>query len=269
MIRQLFKSPVALSKFQLELLQYISIVAPLARSLWSLESSQANAADVYIFWLAIAATLNALFAKNHNATGIEPALAKKVTAVINRRYRSFIDESPSDIYFSAFFLDPRMLYHFNFSYILLSMAQLIFFSAGYSRSDILRKPTTMSTTLVIPAKNPSSLEIPNQSSESVPYPRAFERVKEFLKDILRNEVQLLQKSDPGTDSPLRSFIRRTGISASVDHFRKQLTAYARTEYPFTDALPTNGDTRQWWENLAHHPHAHILAVRFGSFMNHV
>ena len=106
-VLNLFTARFAYYQFQLILVQYITIVAPLARSLWSLESSQANAADVFIFWPAIAATLNELFSRPPDVTGIDPALARKVTAIINRRYKAFIDESPSDIYFTAFFLDPR------------------------------------------------------------------------------------------------------------------------------------------------------------------
>jgi hypothetical protein len=94
-------------RFQLGLLQYITIVGPLACSLWALESSQANAADMVMFWLAIASTLNELFLESSESTGISSSLAKRVTAIINRRYKSFTDKSPSDIYFTAFFLDPR------------------------------------------------------------------------------------------------------------------------------------------------------------------
>lgn len=99
--------------FQLQLLQYVKIVEPIARSLWSLESPHANAADVFIFWLAIAAYLKDLFSKNSDETGIQPSLARKVTGIINRRYKEFIDESSGsggdrDIYFTAFFLHPRM-----------------------------------------------------------------------------------------------------------------------------------------------------------------
>ena len=92
----------------MQLVQYIAIVGPLARSLWSLEASQANAADVFIFWLAIASNLKEIFSKSSEATGISRTLARQVTAIINHRYKEMIDESPSDIYFTAFFLDPRL-----------------------------------------------------------------------------------------------------------------------------------------------------------------
>ena len=79
-------------------------MAPVARSIKALEGRAANAADVYIFWLAIAASLRDLFQDDQD---IDKELAEKVTAIVNRRYKEFIDDSPTDIYFTAFFLDPR------------------------------------------------------------------------------------------------------------------------------------------------------------------
>ena len=62
----------------MSLQKYVDIVNPLARSLWSLESPQANAADVYIFWIAIIATLKDLFSQNKKETFIGNELARKV-----------------------------------------------------------------------------------------------------------------------------------------------------------------------------------------------
>ena len=109
-LHQLFTTHTRYLRFQLQLVQYIAIVGPLARSLWSLEASQANAADVFIFWLAIASNLKEIFSKSSEATGISRTLARQVTAIINHRYKEMIDESPSDIYFTAFFLDPHSYY---------------------------------------------------------------------------------------------------------------------------------------------------------------
>ena len=82
-------------------------MAPIARSIKALESRVANAADVFIFWLGIAASLRSLFSKPSQVTGITSELAGKVTTIVNRRYKEFIDNSPTDVYFAAFFLDPR------------------------------------------------------------------------------------------------------------------------------------------------------------------
>ncbi|KAG2086372.1 ribonuclease H-like domain-containing protein [Suillus cothurnatus] len=94
------------SKFEQSILQYITIVAPIIHALWSLEAAHANASDVFIFWLAIIATLNDLFSKGPNVTGVPVSLACEVTAIINKRYHEFFT---NEVYFVAFTLDPHKL----------------------------------------------------------------------------------------------------------------------------------------------------------------
>jgi hypothetical protein len=91
-------------EFERGLLIYITIVAPIIRSLWSLEAAHANASDVFIFWLAIAAALQDLFKKGPNATGISVTLSRQITAIFNKRYNEFFK---NEVYFTAFALDPR------------------------------------------------------------------------------------------------------------------------------------------------------------------
>jgi hypothetical protein len=92
------------SQFESILLQYINIVAPIIRSLWSLEAAHANASDVFVFWLAIAATLKDLFSKGSEKTGIADSLTREITAIFNKRYTEFFT---NEVYFVAFALDPR------------------------------------------------------------------------------------------------------------------------------------------------------------------
>jgi hypothetical protein len=81
------------------------LLLPLIHSLWSLEAAHANAADIFIFWLAIAATLKDLLNQDVNKTGIPRSLANQVTEIYNKRYEEFF--KTHDIYFVAFLLDPR------------------------------------------------------------------------------------------------------------------------------------------------------------------
>ena len=90
--------------FKRHLLWYINIVAPLIRSLWSLEAAHANASNVFVFWIAAGATLNDLFSKDISVTGIPRTLANQVTEIYNTRYKEFFQ---NDLYFVAFLLDPR------------------------------------------------------------------------------------------------------------------------------------------------------------------
>jgi hypothetical protein len=100
----MFLSRQAFHDFEINLLQYTTIVAPLIRALWSLEAAHANASDVFVFWLAIAANLKDLFGKRESMTGITRALANKITNIYNVRYAEFFK---NEIYFAAFALDPR------------------------------------------------------------------------------------------------------------------------------------------------------------------
>ncbi|KAF8182478.1 ribonuclease H-like domain-containing protein [Mycena galopus ATCC 62051] len=99
------RTSVKLPTFLKDMLSYEIIVAPLARSLWSLEATTANPSDAFVFWLAIAHTLDSIFEKKEKDTGISPKLAGHVRAIFNTRYLEFFNHN--DVYFVAFCLDPR------------------------------------------------------------------------------------------------------------------------------------------------------------------
>jgi hypothetical protein len=100
---------------------YVTLVGPFIRSLWSLEASHANASDVFVFWLAIAATLEELFAKGEEQTGIPVSLARRITAIFNSRWKEFFS---NDVYFVAFALDPRKLLWIPYMSSLMSFQRL-------------------------------------------------------------------------------------------------------------------------------------------------
>ncbi|KAK0220637.1 ribonuclease H-like domain-containing protein [Armillaria fumosa] len=135
-------------EFQLALKHYSTIIGPLARLLWALKAAQTNAADVYMFWLAIVAELRDIFSRPED-TGIEPDLAKKIIHIFLRRHREFIDESPGDIYFIAVYLNPH---ESVFSYPI--------------------RPT-----ITIPGNNLGS----DSEADMAPCPRAYKHVKKGLK----------------------------------------------------------------------------------------
>ncbi|KAK0207382.1 hypothetical protein IW262DRAFT_1302855 [Armillaria fumosa] len=74
-------------EFQLALKHYLTIIGPLAHLLWALKAAQTNAADVYMFWLAIVAELRDIFSCPKN-TGIEPELAKQIIHIFLRQAKS-------------------------------------------------------------------------------------------------------------------------------------------------------------------------------------
>ena len=109
-IHALFQSQLSVEYHRLELalVQYVAIIGPLMRSLWSLEASAANASDVFVFLTASAASLRDLFQRDSNLTGIPASLANAATEIFNDEYDEFFLHT--EIYFAAFALDPRESY---------------------------------------------------------------------------------------------------------------------------------------------------------------
>ena len=97
---------VASITFERDLLLYINLVAPMARALKALEATDATAADVFMFCAAIACNIRDLFSRPVADSGISKDLAKKIITKVNKRYKEIIDNSPTDIYFTTFFLHP-------------------------------------------------------------------------------------------------------------------------------------------------------------------
>lgn len=102
----------------------IKVLKPFAKTIASLESSQANPADVYLFWLAALANLKRVLESDD--TGFSSEEAGQIRAVANDRFRELLQEGPADCYISAFYLDPR-------AFTLTSDSELILNQMIYSR----------------------------------------------------------------------------------------------------------------------------------------
>ncbi|RDB28214.1 hypothetical protein Hypma_001371 [Hypsizygus marmoreus] len=218
--------------FEASMLRYNTIVGPFIRSLWSLEAAHANASDVMVFWVAIAATLNDLFKQGPAVTGIPLSLANNVTAIFNKRYAEFFT---NDVYFTAFALDPR-----------------------YPLDDFLEPPvsTTSVPMIVIPA-----LDTRTGTRLTQTYPQAYEKVKEYLKKVLRGMFEQMKKHpEEANGEPVLMKLGEAGAARELKH---QLLAYWRWEWPFKTeesaaAVPDNPLT--WWQGFEQHPHARVLAL---------
>jgi hypothetical protein len=90
----------------MELKRLIKVLTPFAKTIASLESSQSNPADVYLFWLAILASLKRLF--DDDTAGFSVSEAGEIRAIANARFRELLQEGPDDCYISAFYLNPSM-----------------------------------------------------------------------------------------------------------------------------------------------------------------
>ena len=104
--------------------------------------------------------------------------------------------------------------------------------------------------IVIPPLNQrNGATAPN---DRLPYHNAHRRVKDFLKDLLRPEVERHETH------PIPALKQLTS-SQIVDGLRHQLDAYWHNEWPFDQQVDDNNPLN-WWESLQYHRHASVLAV---------
>ena len=239
------------SDFETHLLWYMNIVAPLIRSLWSLEAAHANASDVFVFWLAAGATLNDLFKKDINETGIPRDLANQVTEIYNSRYKEFFH---NDLYFIAFLLDPRKFCFVNDPG---AQARSLKGLLGFDRKDFLKESINIHIRLSEPATSTLS------SAQNL-YPRAYEKFLKFLRNMLRPMLQVIEDSDDlDVGNPV---LREKGPKNSVSSLSEQINLFWREDYPFriTDREKII-DPLKWWIDMAKHDHASVLGVSLVKF----
>ncbi|KAJ6479671.1 ribonuclease H-like domain-containing protein [Mycena sanguinolenta] len=220
--------------FAKDLLTYQTVVAPMARSLWSLEATTANAADALIFWLAIASVLESFFEKPEEKTGLSSQLAQHVRAIFNARYSEFFGHS--DVYFVALCLDPRTSYH----------KTLPNSCAGYPNSEFLRE------------RLPKRVE---GVEEYIPFPHAFLRVKTFLRDMLKSLVDEHHRHTDKSKCLCHPILKTKSSSQLIIECKSQLNAFWLGEPPFHSPV-IDGDSMEWWENLQHgqSPRSAVLAM---------
>ncbi|KAG6806901.1 hypothetical protein H0H92_009651, partial [Tricholoma furcatifolium] len=114
-LHRLFDDDVEAITFQRSLNRLGMILMPLARAIQCLEAKETNPADVYIYWLAIVAQLHDVFRKDdalQNKSKYSPQLRETIRRIVNSRFSELIeDERASNVYLTAFVLDPGVTPH--------------------------------------------------------------------------------------------------------------------------------------------------------------
>ena len=96
------------------------------------------------------------------------------------------------------------------------------------------------------------------SNHTIVHPRAYMRVKGFLKQHLKIMLQYTS-AHLNADDALSVLMRGSGTATIVEEFRCQLESYWLNEWPFNIPV-TNNDPYMWWKSLCAHPHAWVLSV---------
>jgi len=95
-----------------------SVIMPIARAIQCLGSKEINAADVYLYWLAVVVQLHDLFARDDKlaAPKYSLSLKEKIRAIVNYRFNQLIfNKHSQNIYLIAFSLDPCMFLYTSYN----------------------------------------------------------------------------------------------------------------------------------------------------------
>jgi hypothetical protein len=125
-VEHLFDHGLAASKFQYQLREMVMILAPIAKTIKCLESTHSTVSDVFVFWLAITASIHDTLASLKD--GLPNAVKESIRAAVNYRFKQMVGDAAGsmrpkaeDVYITGFVLDPRKFsFQLNaFSYYLL------------------------------------------------------------------------------------------------------------------------------------------------------
>jgi hypothetical protein len=229
----------ATTQLELELTKLIAVLGPLAKAILCLESAHSTCADVYLFWIAALASIEDLF--RSGSSGLGEYAIRSIRAIANKRFDQMINDGPTDIYLTSFFLDPRE-YHDNYW---LVVKLLILLDVGYRSCKVFRTREFMPTkvpTIWVPGSNSVK-----GSGMSV---AARDRLAKCLVSMLEAEYEM-------GENPLL-----TGISGhdAVASLGPQMMAYERGEYPFNREFHKNETVLDWWKAIQPNSLASVLGV---------
>ncbi|KAJ7727478.1 hypothetical protein B0H16DRAFT_1331541, partial [Mycena metata] len=110
-LRRHFLDDEDVFKLRRDLTRLGAVLMPFARAIQCLESKDTTPADVYLYWLAVVAQLKDLIAKDDAAAQSKSKYVTTVKELIrgiaNFRFTQLIQSAQSsDVYFTAFVLDP-------------------------------------------------------------------------------------------------------------------------------------------------------------------
>ncbi|KAF8596491.1 hypothetical protein BDV93DRAFT_454747, partial [Ceratobasidium sp. AG-I] len=224
-----FKNVSTSGEFKKRVIQLEKLTEPFAKAIKCLESGHSNPSDVFIFYMAVMATLRQLVDNNETELSLPHDVITQAQKSACSRYYSMVLASGQEVYLATFFLHPQ-----------------------YRDTSILRRnnlnPLKIGT-IVLRPNTYEGLGRDKDLHQAIP---AFGKIGLFLKRVLCAEL------DAGTIACAKDY---DSAGAIVEIFKTQVAAYARGEYPFeaqkTD--PTTFDTHKFWRKLANHPDACFIA----------
>ncbi|KAJ7450604.1 ribonuclease H-like domain-containing protein [Mycena latifolia] len=227
-------------KLKRDLTRLGAVLMPFARAIQCLEAKDTTPADVYLYWLAIVAQLNDLITKD-DKTGDKSKYATVVKELIrsiaNFRFSQLIEnESSSNVYFTAFVLDPD--------------------NRG---APILATPNPL-------AVQPVHISVRGTEPAVMQHPPLIKRIGLSLQKILQREysdefrpTRTIEEAKAAMRE-INPYIAHRTPSEALTAFRSQLKHFLDGAEPFDRKKKPIESVRQWWLNLLNREDSDILAA---------
>jgi len=91
-------------EYEQELGDLLLVIGPIAKSILCLEAAHSTVADVFIFFVAFMAEIDDLIKRDK--LDLPLPVIEQVRRLCNWRFNKMINEAPSDIFVTGFFLVP-------------------------------------------------------------------------------------------------------------------------------------------------------------------
>ncbi|KAJ7079037.1 hypothetical protein C8R43DRAFT_1092890 [Mycena crocata] len=223
-----------------ELTRLGNVLMQIVRAIQCLESKDTTPADVYLYWLAVVAQLNDLIRKDSSA-GSKSKYAETVKDLIrsiaNYRFCQLIeDERASNIYFTAFVLDPD--------------------NRG---ATILNTPNPLEI-------QPVTLSFRSGQPAIKKNPPLIERIGLNLQKILQREYGDKYRTDRTVEDAkiamreINPYIAHLTPSEGLRALRSQLKNFLDGSEPFDRKKKSTDSARDWWMKLIDRDESDVLAA---------
>ena len=209
--------------------QYVKVGTPALKALTCLESNEATAADVFIFWHAILAEIKAIITSPDAEYPVE--VQEQIIGILNSRHQQVFGDgnlsARADVYLSATYLDPRKFANF----LLLLIRLETFLVTGFLKSDLFKASS-------------------NDSAPSTQTTVDFTGIRSVLtfKRVVKCVIGLGHKEIYHGKNP-----ELTKWKGHAQNFNKaclrELMKYARGMYPYSERLSETGLAINWWRDI--------------------
>ncbi|KAF8256869.1 hypothetical protein EI94DRAFT_1710041 [Lactarius quietus] len=174
----------------------------------------------------------------------------EVLAIVNQRWKAFINDGPEDFYFAAFYFDPHKQLHA---------------ATGYSHTDFLKNPTVgFSTAITVPGGRFTHAE----DEERILFPWAHDRVRKFVHHLVMAELPLaVSCSESGHKND--GLPVQTILGLALEKYKQQdvvcqvlglqLQAFGEGCAPFKWGRGPTVDSLKYWKDLQDDEDADVLA----------